>query len=94
MVLLVVLFRHTAGWFPFRHRAQVRAPNQPAPEVIQNQQNQDQDGQPEPVRDPILVNHKCDLKYWPALFLRKFVGIRPLLTTIFIIDSLVHYNLD
>ncbi|XP_066541877.1 homocysteine-responsive endoplasmic reticulum-resident ubiquitin-like domain member 1 protein [Hoplias malabaricus] len=52
MSSLLLMYLHTAGWFPFRHRAQVRAPNLPAPEVVQNQLNQDQDGQPELVAAP------------------------------------------
>ncbi|XP_072550956.1 homocysteine-responsive endoplasmic reticulum-resident ubiquitin-like domain member 1 protein [Salminus brasiliensis] len=54
MSSLLLMYLHTAGWFPFRHRAQARAPNQPAPEVIQNQQNlnQNEEDQPEPVAAP------------------------------------------
>ncbi|KAG9273156.1 homocysteine-responsive endoplasmic reticulum-resident ubiquitin-like domain member 1 protein [Astyanax mexicanus] len=56
MSSLFLMYLHTAGWFPFRHRAQARVPNQPAPapEVIQNQQNLNlnQEEQPEPVAAP------------------------------------------
>lgn len=45
MSSLLLMYLHTAGWFPFRHRAQAQPPNQPAPEVLQNQQNQNQDRQ-------------------------------------------------
>ncbi|XP_076849771.1 homocysteine-responsive endoplasmic reticulum-resident ubiquitin-like domain member 1 protein [Brachyhypopomus gauderio] len=47
MSSLILIYLHTTGWFPFRPRAQARPVNQPAPEVIQNQENQDR--QPEPV---------------------------------------------
>ncbi|XP_062860239.1 homocysteine-responsive endoplasmic reticulum-resident ubiquitin-like domain member 1 protein [Trichomycterus rosablanca] len=49
MASLLLMYLHTAGWFPFRRRAQPRLPNQPAAEVIQNQQNQNQDRQPQVV---------------------------------------------
>lgn len=56
MSSLLLMYLHTAGWFPFRHRAQARVPNQPAPapEVIQNQQNlnQNPEDQPELVAAP------------------------------------------
>ncbi|XP_051953796.1 homocysteine-responsive endoplasmic reticulum-resident ubiquitin-like domain member 1 protein [Xyrauchen texanus] len=43
MSSLVIMYLHTAGWFPFRQRPQARPLNQPAAEVIQNQQNQNED---------------------------------------------------
>lgn len=54
MSSLLIMYLHTAGWFPFRQRPQARH-NQPAPEVIQNQQNQNEDRQPEPVQPPAGV---------------------------------------
>ncbi|XP_067091648.1 homocysteine-responsive endoplasmic reticulum-resident ubiquitin-like domain member 1 protein [Osmerus mordax] len=47
MSSLILMYLHTAGWFPFRRRALVRGPNPPplqplqAPEALQNQQNPD-----------------------------------------------------
>lgn len=52
MSSLLIMYLHTAGWFPFRRRPQARPLNQPAPEVIQNQQNQNEDRHPEPVEPP------------------------------------------
>lgn len=48
-MVLFLSFRHTVGWFPFRRRPQDRPQNLPAPEAIQNQQNQNEDRQPGPV---------------------------------------------
>ncbi|XP_063052947.1 homocysteine-responsive endoplasmic reticulum-resident ubiquitin-like domain member 1 protein [Engraulis encrasicolus] len=39
MSSLLLMYLHTAGWFPFRRRPAARGPNEPAPEVLQNQQN-------------------------------------------------------
>ncbi|XP_016408188.1 homocysteine-responsive endoplasmic reticulum-resident ubiquitin-like domain member 1 protein isoform X2 [Sinocyclocheilus rhinocerous] len=55
MSSLVIMYLHTAGWFPFRRRPQARPHNQPAPEVIQNQQNQNEDRHPGPVPPPAEV---------------------------------------
>ncbi|XP_056117130.1 homocysteine-responsive endoplasmic reticulum-resident ubiquitin-like domain member 1 protein [Rhinichthys klamathensis goyatoka] len=55
MSSLVIMYLHTAGWFPFRRRPQARPHNQPAPEVIQNQQNQNELRHPEPVPPPAEV---------------------------------------
>ncbi|ROL43313.1 Homocysteine-responsive endoplasmic reticulum-resident ubiquitin-like domain member 1 protein [Anabarilius grahami] len=55
MSSLVIMYLHTAGWFPFRRRPQARPHNQPAPEVIQNQQNQNEQRHPEPVPPPAEV---------------------------------------
>ncbi|XP_016086281.1 homocysteine-responsive endoplasmic reticulum-resident ubiquitin-like domain member 1 protein [Sinocyclocheilus grahami] len=52
MSSLVIMYLHTAGWFPFRQRPQARPHNLPAPEVIQNQQNQNEDRHPGPVLPP------------------------------------------
>ncbi|KAI5623953.1 homocysteine-responsive endoplasmic reticulum-resident ubiquitin-like domain member 1 protein isoform X1, partial [Silurus asotus] len=54
MSSLILMYLHTAGWFPFRQRAPARPANNPAPEVIQNQQNQNQDRQ-EPVVPPAVL---------------------------------------
>ncbi|TSK38535.1 Protein NLRC5 [Bagarius yarrelli] len=54
MSSLILMYLHTAGWFPFRQRARVQPPNHLAPEVIQNQQNQNQDRQ-EPMVPPVEV---------------------------------------
>ncbi|XP_036400062.1 homocysteine-responsive endoplasmic reticulum-resident ubiquitin-like domain member 1 protein [Megalops cyprinoides] len=40
MSSLLLMYLHTAGWFPFRRRPMAPGPNEPAPEIIQNQQNQ------------------------------------------------------
>ncbi|KAG7468683.1 hypothetical protein MATL_G00145590 [Megalops atlanticus] len=40
MSSLLLMYLHTAGWFPFRHRPMAPGPNEPAQEIIQNQQNQ------------------------------------------------------
>ncbi|KAM6946178.1 homocysteine-responsive endoplasmic reticulum-resident ubiquitin-like domain member 1 protein [Aplochiton taeniatus] len=44
MSSLLLMYLHTVGWFPFRRRPLVREPNAPnpqqLPEVLQNQQNQ------------------------------------------------------
>ncbi|XP_064191513.1 homocysteine-responsive endoplasmic reticulum-resident ubiquitin-like domain member 1 protein [Anguilla rostrata] len=40
MSSLFFMYLHTAGWFPFRRRPVVPVANEQAPEVIQNQQNQ------------------------------------------------------
>nr|ABA42834.1 homocysteine-responsive ER-resident ubiquitin-like domain member 1 [Oncorhynchus mykiss] len=37
MSSLLLMYLHTAGWFPFRQRPLVRGPNNQVPEVIQNQ---------------------------------------------------------
>uniref|UniRef100_A0A8C2B5I8 Homocysteine-inducible, endoplasmic reticulum stress-inducible, ubiquitin-like domain member 1 n=1 Tax=Cyprinus carpio TaxID=7962 RepID=A0A8C2B5I8_CYPCA len=55
MSSLVIMYLHTAGWFHFRRRPQARPHNQPAPEVIQNQQNQNEDRHPGPVPPPAEV---------------------------------------
>lgn len=55
MSSLVIMYLHTAGWFPFRQRPQARPQNEPAPEVNQNQQNQNEDQHPEPVAPPAEV---------------------------------------
>ncbi|XP_026168111.1 homocysteine-responsive endoplasmic reticulum-resident ubiquitin-like domain member 1 protein [Mastacembelus armatus] len=40
MSTLLLMYLHTAGWFPFRRRVQVQAPNQLQPDEVQhNQQN-------------------------------------------------------
>uniref|UniRef100_A0A673M3P1 Ubiquitin-like domain-containing protein n=1 Tax=Sinocyclocheilus rhinocerous TaxID=307959 RepID=A0A673M3P1_9TELE len=52
MSSLVIMYLHTAGWFPFRQRPQARPHNLPAPEVLQNQQNQNEDRHPGPVLPP------------------------------------------
>ncbi|XP_030646665.1 homocysteine-responsive endoplasmic reticulum-resident ubiquitin-like domain member 1 protein [Chanos chanos] len=52
MSSLLLMYLHTAGWFPFRRRPQARVPNQPDPEVIQNQQNQNQARQPDQAEPP------------------------------------------
>ncbi|XP_076123486.1 homocysteine-responsive endoplasmic reticulum-resident ubiquitin-like domain member 1 protein [Alosa pseudoharengus] len=53
MSSLLLMYLHTAGWFPFRRRPVVRAPNEPAPEVIQNQQNlNNQNQRDEPAEAP------------------------------------------
>ncbi|XP_059362582.1 homocysteine-responsive endoplasmic reticulum-resident ubiquitin-like domain member 1 protein [Carassius carassius] len=52
MSSLVIMYLHTAGWFPFRQRPQARPHNLPAPEIIQNQQNQNEDRHPGPVLPP------------------------------------------
>ncbi|KAI1890013.1 hypothetical protein AGOR_G00168830 [Albula goreensis] len=49
MSSLLIMYLHTAGWFPFRRRPMVPAPNEPAPEVIQNHQNQNRNAGPEGV---------------------------------------------
>ncbi|KAJ8398590.1 hypothetical protein AAFF_G00421180 [Aldrovandia affinis] len=46
MSSLLLMYLHTAGWFPFRRRHAVPAPNEPAPEVIQNHQNQNRNPGP------------------------------------------------
>ncbi|XP_073706498.1 homocysteine-responsive endoplasmic reticulum-resident ubiquitin-like domain member 1 protein [Garra rufa] len=55
MSSLVIMYLHTAGWFPFRRRPQARPHNQPEPEVIPNQQNQNEDRHPDPVPPPAEV---------------------------------------
>ncbi|KAJ8271908.1 hypothetical protein COCON_G00107670 [Conger conger] len=45
MSSLLFMYLHTAGWFPFRRRPVVPVPNEPAPEVIQNQQNQNRNAE-------------------------------------------------
>ncbi|KAL2093168.1 hypothetical protein ACEWY4_010480 [Coilia grayii] len=45
MSSLLLMYLHTAGWFPFRRRVVARGPNEPAPEVAQNQQNLDNQNQ-------------------------------------------------
>ncbi|KAA0715021.1 Homocysteine-responsive endoplasmic reticulum-resident ubiquitin-like domain member 1 protein [Triplophysa tibetana] len=55
MSSLLIMYLHTAGWFPFRRRPQARPHNPPAPEVIQDQQNQNEDRHPEPVEPPAGV---------------------------------------
>uniref|UniRef100_A0A3Q2Q056 Homocysteine-inducible, endoplasmic reticulum stress-inducible, ubiquitin-like domain member 1 n=1 Tax=Fundulus heteroclitus TaxID=8078 RepID=A0A3Q2Q056_FUNHE len=40
MSTLLVMYLHTAGWFPFRRPAPVQAPNPQPPEVQQNQPNE------------------------------------------------------
>uniref|UniRef100_A0A8C1XK86 Homocysteine-inducible, endoplasmic reticulum stress-inducible, ubiquitin-like domain member 1 n=1 Tax=Cyprinus carpio TaxID=7962 RepID=A0A8C1XK86_CYPCA len=52
MSSLIIMYLHTAGWFPFRLRPQARPHNLPAPEVIQNQQNQNEDRHPGPGLPP------------------------------------------
>ncbi|XP_010882279.2 homocysteine-responsive endoplasmic reticulum-resident ubiquitin-like domain member 1 protein [Esox lucius] len=46
MSSLLLMYLHTAGWFPFRRRALVRGPNNQVPDVIQNQHNPDQNPAP------------------------------------------------
>ncbi|XP_036962702.1 homocysteine-responsive endoplasmic reticulum-resident ubiquitin-like domain member 1 protein [Acanthopagrus latus] len=49
MSTLLLMYLHTAGWFPFRRRVQVQAPNhlQP-PEVQHNHQNENRNPDPNP----------------------------------------------
>lgn len=61
---LFLSFRHTAGWFPFRRRPQARPHNQPAPEVVQNQQNQNEDRHPEPVSHSFLFLQMQENEYY------------------------------
>uniref|UniRef100_A0AAZ3S4G5 Homocysteine-responsive endoplasmic reticulum-resident ubiquitin-like domain member 1 protein n=1 Tax=Oncorhynchus tshawytscha TaxID=74940 RepID=A0AAZ3S4G5_ONCTS len=49
MSSLLLMYLHTAGWFPFRRRPLVRGPNNQVPEVIQN--HQDRNPVP-PMEDP------------------------------------------
>ncbi|XP_038857118.1 homocysteine-responsive endoplasmic reticulum-resident ubiquitin-like domain member 1 protein [Salvelinus namaycush] len=49
MSSLLLMYLHTAGWFPFRRRPLVRGPNNQVPEVIQN--HQDRNPVP-PTEDP------------------------------------------
>ncbi|XP_070763237.1 homocysteine-responsive endoplasmic reticulum-resident ubiquitin-like domain member 1 protein [Enoplosus armatus] len=47
MSTLLVMYLHTAGWFPFRRRVQVQGPNQvQPPEVQHNQQNENRHPNP------------------------------------------------
>lgn len=53
MTSLVLMYLHTAGWFPFRRRAQGGRPHAneaPPPEVLQNQLNQDRNPDPNPAQ--------------------------------------------
>lgn len=49
MSSLLLMYLHTAGWFPFRRRPLVRGPNNQVPDVIQN--HQDRNPVP-PTEDP------------------------------------------
>ncbi|XP_071761516.2 homocysteine-responsive endoplasmic reticulum-resident ubiquitin-like domain member 1 protein [Centroberyx gerrardi] len=49
MSTLLLMYLHTAGWFPFRRRVLVQGPNpQQPPEVQHNQQDQDRNPDPTP----------------------------------------------
>lgn len=55
MSSLLLMYLHTAGWFPFRRRLLVRGHNprdQQAPEVLQNQQNLDRNPNPAQGEEP------------------------------------------
>ncbi|XP_012674297.1 homocysteine-responsive endoplasmic reticulum-resident ubiquitin-like domain member 1 protein [Clupea harengus] len=53
MSSLLLMYLHTAGWFPFRRRPVARAVNEPAPEVIQNLNNlNNQNQHNEPAEPP------------------------------------------
>ncbi|KAK2894657.1 hypothetical protein QQF64_012452 [Cirrhinus molitorella] len=75
MSSLVIMYLHTAGWFPFRRRPQARPHNQPAPEVIQNQQNQNEDRHPDPVPPPAEVEGAGDGE--PAMTAVPVPPVRP-----------------
>ncbi|XP_013888793.1 homocysteine-responsive endoplasmic reticulum-resident ubiquitin-like domain member 1 protein [Austrofundulus limnaeus] len=53
MSTLLLMYLHTAGWFPFRRRPPVQGPNnlQP-PEVQHNQQNENRNPEPNPADGP------------------------------------------
>ncbi|XP_051579887.1 homocysteine-responsive endoplasmic reticulum-resident ubiquitin-like domain member 1 protein [Myxocyprinus asiaticus] len=54
MSSLLIMYLHTAGWFPFRQRPQAQPHDQPVPEVNQNLQNQN-DRHPGPAQPPAGV---------------------------------------
>lgn len=75
MSSLVIMYLHTAGWFPFRRRPQDRPHNLPAPEVIQNQQNQNEDRHPGPVPPPAEVEDAGAAE--PAMTAMPVPPVRP-----------------
>ncbi|KAG9336953.1 hypothetical protein JZ751_029970 [Albula glossodonta] len=78
MSSLLIMYLHTAGWFPFRRRPMVPAPNEPAPEVIQNHQNRNAGpggaGQDEvnPLPAVLVPPHRVSLVWTAWVFFKAF----------------------